>query len=384
MNDGVIYLYLPWVFDRLGGVDVVVDNLYSFLTVRGIEVRIAEQSWSNSGESLDEHGRQKVWLNFPSVLAGNESKSILRDYASFIKYLIIAFYTLHRHKVRVVNAHFPTPNILIPCVLKRLRLWRGKIVLSFHGSDVNQLNEDSLMWRFILNSADEITACSSALKSKIIRCLGSERWRISVIHNGVDGEKLSKLICQSYSTKKCDSEYIVCVANFVENKRQDVLLEAFAKICRQYPGLELVLAGGKGNGNWAVQLEQQCGVLGIEKEVHFIFDVPHESIPGLLAGAKFAVLPSNYESFGLVIAEAGAVGTPVIASNTGGIPEIITDEQLGILFSVDDINALSKAMKLLLSDNQRSLRLGSNLRKRVLNDFTLEGMGVEYLKILRS
>jgi glycosyltransferase involved in cell wall biosynthesis len=103
-----------------------------------------------------------------------------------------------------------------------------------------------------------------------------------------------------------------------------------------------------------------------------------------LERARVLCLPSRSESFGVALLEAGAYGLPVVASRVGGIPEIVTDGETGLLVPPEDPAALSDALERVLSDPERARRLGDNLRRRVVADFSWTRAYQDYRALLRT
>ncbi|MEH6813788.1 MAG: glycosyltransferase family 4 protein [Motiliproteus sp.] len=382
----LIYLYVPWVFDRLGGVDVVVNNLYFGLRAQGANARIVEQLWGRSKEWNDSEGRRFVTMNsfVPEFNGGVFQR--LKILASFVYHGIYTLRNLRSSGVTLINAHFPTKHLFMLCLLRRTHLWSGKIVLSFHGADVDGIQPQDPLWKFILDTAEGISVCSYALKDKLQQNIGADRYPVEVIHNGIEPSCFSHNEAPrdfDFGATKVD-DYIVCLANFVAHKGQDILVEAFCEIHEKYSEIKLVLAGGRDNGEWLAHIKKRCHELQIADCVVFILDVPYDNVAILLKEAEVLVLPSRYESFGLVIAEAGLAGTPVVAFDVGGISELVSSIDHGLLVPVGDVVALAKAIESTLDFPERSKITADNLRNRVLNEFSCDKMCKGYADLFSS
>jgi glycosyltransferase involved in cell wall biosynthesis len=110
-------------------------------------------------------------------------------------------------------------------------------------------------------------------------------------------------------------------------------------------------------------------------------NVPHEQIPGFLAGAELFVLPSRREGFPMVLLEAGAAGATVVAASCIGVPEIIADGVTGRLVPVDDAEALADAITALLSDPEERARMGRSLHQLVARDFSWTRAYSQYISL---
>ena len=131
-----------------------------------------------------------------------------------------------------------------------------------------------------------------------------------------------------------------------ENKKQANILHAFSETCKRYPDARLTLGG---DGPERPQLQQLTNDLGITGKVKFTGLLSREQVLSEVANADVFVLSSRYETFGVVVIEALALGKPVIATRCGG-PESILRKEDGILIPLNDINALAVAMRQLLEN----------------------------------
>ncbi|MFQ5946012.1 MAG: glycosyltransferase, partial [Anaerolineae bacterium] len=153
---------------------------------------------------------------------------------------------------------------------------------------------------------------------------------------------------------------------FVAYKGYHHLLEAAGIVRETHPSVHWLLVG---HGELRGDLEQQCRRLGLERVVHFIGWA--DRIAEHLALSDLFVLPSLGEHFGRVLLEAMAMERAVVATNAGGVPEIVLDEQTGILVPPADPAAMAAAVISLVEDPARAARLGEAGRRRVESEFTL-------------
>lgn len=157
---------------------------------------------------------------------------------------------------------------------------------------------------------------------------------------------------------------LVCVGRFDPVKGQDILLNAMALLGHKSAILELI-----GKGKLEEQYQQQVKKLNLQDIIVFAGVLPHSEIFTRMAEALFTIVPSRSEAFGLVNIESMSVGTPVIASAVGGIPEIIRDGVDGFLVPPDDPEALAEKIKVLLTDHKLREEMGRNARQRFLDVF---------------
>ena len=151
--------------------------------------------------------------------------------------------------------------------------------------------------------------------------------------------------------------YLLHVGKFGSIKGQDLAIRVFAGLTDRYPTLSLLLVG---SGEFD-DLKALAVSLGVSGKVRFLCDVPHPAVLQLMRRAVCLLSCSRFESFGLVIIEAGLMGTPVVAMAVGGIPELIRDEQNGLLCPPEDVDATRQALVRLLDDKVLACSLAERL-----------------------
>ena len=158
-------------------------------------------------------------------------------------------------------------------------------------------------------------------------------------------------------------EYILFIGRVAPNKGLPTLLDALARLGPN-ERRPLVLMGR----DWGerARLETQARSLGIEDEVRFLDHVDPPSVyRGVLRGARALVLPSEWEAFGLVLLEAMAAGTPIVATAVGGVPDVLEGGRSGRLVPYGDAGALASALRSVLEDARETERLRAAGRERV-------------------
>ncbi len=138
-----------------------------------------------------------------------------------------------------------------------------------------------------------------------------------------------------------DAHVAFSIGRLESFKGHDVLLNAWVGVVQQYPGATLWIAG---SGSKKAVLQQQALALGVERNVEFLGHLMVDSVHQHMAAADVFVLPSRSEPFGIVLLEAMAHGLPVIASDVGGIPEVVPENGDTRLVPVEDVQALQAAI----------------------------------------
>jgi glycosyltransferase involved in cell wall biosynthesis len=161
-------------------------------------------------------------------------------------------------------------------------------------------------------------------------------------------------------------DLLVCPGRFSPSKGQDVLISALALLP---PSAAQTRVEFLGSGPTLEGLRQQARQAGVADRCLFTGSVAHDEVLRRMSRARATIVPSRDEAFGLVNIESLSVGTPVIASNVGGIPEIIRDGVEGFLVPSGDSKVLAEKIARLLPDCGLRERLGLNARQRFLNEY---------------
>ena len=187
--------------------------------------------------------------------------------------------------------------------------------------------------------------------------------KIVVIPNGLDLEAFRP---NSYERTP---RTVVVVANLRSGKGHDILIEAAAHVLRDVPDARFVLIG---DGPERRALEDLATVRHVRHA--FTFAGHQEKIPACLAGADVFALPSRSEAFPNAVLEAMAAGLPVVASRVGGIPEIISDNSLGLLVTPGDPGALARSLVRVMTEPGLAARLGGAARCAVTARYSFDRM----------
>ena len=165
------------------------------------------------------------------------------------------------------------------------------------------------------------------------------------------------------------SQLVGCVARLEAEKGHRTLLEAWPLVLRRVPDAYLIVVG---EGSLSGDLEALAAELGISHRV--VFTGRRDDIPAVTAALDVAVLPSYREAQGLVVLEAMALARPIVASNVGGVPEMIEDGVSGLLVPPHDAVALADAISRLLLDHPLADMLARNGHDVVHDRFSVEFM----------
>ena len=194
--------------------------------------------------------------------------------------------------------------------------------------------------------AEKRLAVSNEFAQLLNLKIGSEKSKWEEIPNIVSDIFLNKKL----PNKKTENHFeFINIALMDKKKNQDNIILAFAQLCETHSKLSLTIGG---NGPEKSKLEALTRELGISEKVKFPGLLTREQVLKSMAAADAFILASRYETFGVVVIEALALGKPVIATRCGGPESIVRDED-GILVPVDDVDALKNAMHYLIQNKNK-------------------------------
>jgi glycosyltransferase involved in cell wall biosynthesis len=240
------------------------------------------------------------------------------------------------HDLDLIHAHYAIPHASAAYTAKQIvKQKTGRLVpviTTLHGTDITLVGRDKTyepVVTFSINESDAITAVSENLKQETLKHF-EIRKEIEVIHNFVDLKRFNKKPLTAFKKviSAHDEKIVVHASNFRKLKRIDDVMEIFKNIHAATPSKLLMVGDGPFLGK-------------------------QEQMEDILAVSDLFLLPSEYESFGLVALEAMASSVAVISSNAGGLGEINIDGKTGYTANVGDVATMSaRAIELLKDDSK--------------------------------
>ena len=367
-------LFTEWFPPVRGGVSSHVYGLAKELVRRRNDVMVytKRRSGKSSGGVSDYKGIRvrtlapSVPFNFPVIPPSRGELHEVFERGDFD--------VVHSH-----HAFTPTPllalayarNADVPSVLTNHSI-PGR---AYDGTMGDILSSALYPLRQYLNLADHIVAVSQAAAD--FMSLLVDYVPISVIPNGVD--------CELFKPRpdvKRSGRRILYVSRLVNRKGPHVLIRAFKRVVGEIPDADLVIVG---DGYLGSALRMMTYDLGLVDSVKFLGDISSERLARIYASSDIFVLPSLHaESFGMVLLEAMASEVPVVASETGGVPEVVKDGDEGILVKPGDEEQLAQAILELLRSEERRSQMAKAGRRKVLARYDWRIVGEEMLKLYNS
>lgn len=246
----------------------------------------------------------------------------------------------------------------------------------------------------VMEMVDQIIAATPAEYAQLHWLYGADMSKVSIIPPGVDLERFSpipKHIAKGIAGVPPHHKNIIFAGRVEPLKGIDTLLKAMALMQKHCPELaENVCVAIIGGDPWAetpdaemARLKEMRVELGVENLVTFLGAKDQDILPNYYAAAEMVVMPSHYESFGMVALEAMAMGTPVIASEVGGLAFLVRDGENGFLVPSRDPEALAERIFTLLNDPNCHKELGRNALAHA-QDYAWPKIVNRMLKVYRS
>lgn len=295
----------------------------------------------------------------------------------FWKALIFSRKLLKNEYFDLTLAFFSVPCGFLAWLLKKQ--FKMPYVVSLRGADVPGYSERfTLLYKIltpliekIWQEAASVIANSQGLKDLARKTNPAQK--IEIIPNGIDtqqfrpslydfGGEASKM---GLNPPKSFTDFqILCITRITPRKGVRYLIEAFHQLSKKYSNLNLQIVG---EGNEKANLEKLVKELGMEKQVNFVGLVPHEKLPAYYQSAGVYVLPSLNEGMSNSMLEALAAGLPLLATDTGGTEELITDGVNGFVLKMKNAEDIAEKLEILINDEELRKKMGAESRRKAEN-----------------
>jgi glycosyltransferase involved in cell wall biosynthesis len=267
-------------------------------------------------------------------------------------------------------ANFGAVNIMmlvgwlmrVPCRIAWVQTLTEQILIDWKKSEIKRrylIFRKSLFYRI----ATHILPVSEAVRSDINYTYSVPFSKCKVFYNSLS-DPLKGI--NEFDNIIVDKNKISCIAKLDLSKAQNILIMALSVIVNKYPDLYIEFIGDGPSKEYYIRLASE---LNVQEKSLFIGELPHTEVLRRIASSVATVLPSISDACPLVIVESLALGTPVVASAVGGIPEMIRDGMDGFLVPRNNPGVLAAKLNLILSSPQLRDTMGSNARDNFLEKF---------------
>jgi len=249
------------------------------------------------------------------------------------------------HQFDAIDAHYVYPDGV--AAIRLGRRFNLPVVVTARGTDVNLIPRYRGPRQQIMAAlprAAALVAVSAALKSALLD-LGADDTRVTVLRNGVETDLFTPLADRQAARDALglSKPTLISVGSLIERKGHHRTIEAMTLL----PDFELVIVG---EGPERGRLEEQIGRLGLRDRVRLLGPRPHASLPALYGAADASVLASSREGWANVLLESMACGTPVVASNIWGNPEVVRSRAGGVIAEHNTPEGIAAGVRCLFAD----------------------------------
>jgi D-inositol-3-phosphate glycosyltransferase len=368
-----------------GGMNVYVRDLSRELGRRGIAVDCFTRSQNPNLPSISTKlGPNGRVIHLPAGPEAPYDKNLIADHLPEFTQGVLDFARREGLHYEVIHSHYWLSGL---AARNLARAWDAPIVHMFHtlGQMKNSVAASPQEWETerrirgeeeVMAIADRLVAATPLERAQMVWLYGADAAKIDVVPCGVDLDLFAP-IPQDEAKQVLGLPPERCVILFVGRieplKGIDTLLRAIALLAPEMPcwrdELSVVIIGGApGAGIDQVnaeleRLERLRAELGIEDLVTFQGAQDQDTLVYYYSAAEMTVMPSHYESFGMVALESMACGTPVVASRVGGLAFNVQDGRTGFLIPDGDAELLASRMRLLLQDRELRETLGQQARE---------------------
>ena len=321
-----------------GGMNVYIRHVARELSDRGIYVDIFSRCHNPNDPQIEDVADRARVIH---VSAGDfsDDKTTLPYHLPEFVCGLLEYTGRHSLSYDIIHSHYWLSG-RVGAILSRR--WNVPHVATFHTlAEIKKRarvgerepEERSLGEAKVIRSADSIVAFSRHERDAMIRFYGASGRKIAVIPCGVDVD-LFRPLDKEMSRRRLglqDERVVLYVGRLEPLKGVDILLKAVAQLERGESVKTLIVGGDLEEDQEMTRLKSLSHRLGISDRVSFLGSLKQQELPFYYSAADICVVPSYYESFGLVALESMACGTPVIASRVGGLPTIVKDGLNGYL-----------------------------------------------------
>jgi N-acetyl-alpha-D-glucosaminyl L-malate synthase BshA len=294
-------------------------------------------------------------------MAAKNNLGIFRKVPSIKKYI-------QDQHIDIVHCHLPWAGIAGRIAAK----WAGvPVIYTEHNNFSKYHIATRLMSRLTLPLSDVIIPVSADADSALKRFTPADKIRL--VLNGVDTDSFDRNKIQSALREQLNigvnDKVIVAAAVFRKQKRLDLWLQVAHKLIQQHKNFKFILIG---DGPEKETLTTLASTLNIADKIHFTG--LQENVRPYFSLADIYLMTSDFEGLPIALLEAMSMSCAPVATAVGGIPEVIINDESGILCEAGDVDGITNAVASLLNDEQKLSRLKRGARKRIEENFSMKNM----------
>ena len=280
----------------------------------------------------------------------------------------------------VLHVHYAIPHATSAVMARQILSEQNihvPVVTTLHGTDITLIGQDPsfapvVAWS--INASDGVTAVSSYLRQETYDHFDIST-DIEVIPNFIDTQRFTRQNKEHFKQALCPNgeKVIVHISNFRPVKNAPQVVDVFHRLRQDDLPVKLLLVG---DGPDRVPCEHKARELGVYDDIRFLGK--QDPVEEILSIADVFLMPSGSETFGLAALEAMACNVPVVASDVGGLPELVTEGEVGFLCPVDDVDAFTQRTRQLLMDDELHAEMAEAARQRAVETFDIQNIVPSY------
>ncbi|MBA2447592.1 MAG: glycosyltransferase [Chloroflexi bacterium] len=362
-----------------GGMNVYVRELSRELGKLGVATDVFTRRQDPDVPTVVELGEHARVVHVDAGPPRHMDKYEVVDYLSEFACNLQRFRNFVGARYDLIHAHYWLSGRLATLFQEH---WGVPVVAMFHtlaqmknrvAVDASELEQQIRVdiERRTMATADRVIAATDVDRAQMLMAYGANPRTVTVVPGGVNlglfrpGSRRQARRALGFG----DERVLLFVGRIQRLKGIDLLLRAAAELADDPAGLRIVIVGGISQGahgrvseeeRESARLHALAAELGLERLTDFVGPVPHERLPLFYRAADVTVMPSTYESFGLVAVESLACGTPVVASRVGGLPTIVRDGENGFLIPWRHPRLFADKIRAVLTDPTLRRRLRRN------------------------
>jgi glycosyltransferase involved in cell wall biosynthesis len=355
---------------KSGGIETFNWEMANALNKRGHMVHI----YGGRGDAIFQHPVSFPVYTYPYIRREYFPNFGTR-FRRFTERLTFGFFTLSDLSRRNYDYIYLIKPYDIPVALLASAFSQARVIFGSSGTEFFP------GYKYLAKKVDHFFACSEFNAKEIEEYCGMKP---IVLHNGVDTERF-KLLDPDFTLKhklQLDSNEttIISACRLVGLKGIQYAISAVARLIKKGYGVRYLILG---DGEYKKNLQSLAKDLNIVDNVIFLGNINNYKLPRYYSLANIAVFPSVAdETFGISIAEAMACGVPIVATNVGGIPELV--DMAGLLVTPEDEDALAYAMETLITNNDLRKELCIKGRRRIEENFRWEIIAEKFETYIRE
>jgi D-inositol-3-phosphate glycosyltransferase len=376
---------------KSGGMNLYVKEIALRLSKLGVRVDIYTRNDIDSSSEILELGPNVRLIYINAGPKKQLDPTELTDHIEQFVNEVENFRKFEKIQYDIVHSHYYLSGLIGIHISK---LWSIPHVTMFHTlelakkmafKDTNESNIRIKLEKKVIKNVDKIICASSHEKNLIDNYFKSASKKVNIIPLAVDTNVFHPNDMNLSREKlgiEQDPRIILCVSRIDPVKGIDILVKSFAKL--QDDQLKLMIIGGYDAPNpYQVKLLKLVKRLNLEENIYFVGAIPHGDLVKYYNASNLIVIPSLYESFGLVSLESFATQKPVIASNVGGLASTINNEINGLLFEPGNVEDLTKKINLLMKNHFLSEKIAKQAFLDV-NKYSWDTAASQVFKVYES